>query len=87
MLRDLFRAWATLHFLPAALLQEHRLQLYSCVIAKVLQVNLIKISFPKLIPKAKTGDALRMTQDDLDAQNFYGWNPAFDKGWSKGKKC
>ena len=26
------------------------------------------------------GDALRITQDKLDAKNFYACNPAFDKG-------
>lgn len=25
------------------------------------------------------GDALRIAQDNMDAQNFYGWNPAFDR--------
>lgn len=25
------------------------------------------------------GEALRIAQDNSDAQNFYGWNPAFDK--------
>ncbi len=25
------------------------------------------------------GDALRITQDSLDAKNFYACNPAFDK--------
>lgn len=41
----------------------------------------------ELVHFQRFGDALRMTQDDLDAQNFYGWNPAFDKGFAKGKKC
>ena len=26
------------------------------------------------------GDALRITQDNLDAKNFYAFNPSFDKG-------
>ena len=26
------------------------------------------------------GDALRIVQDNLDAKNFYAYNPAFDKG-------
>ena len=26
------------------------------------------------------GDALRVVQDNLDAKNFYAYNPAFDKG-------
>ena len=25
------------------------------------------------------GEAIRIAQDNSDAQNFYGWNPAFDK--------
>ena len=33
----------------------------------------------ELVHFQRFGDALRLTQDDLDAQNFYGWNPAFDK--------
>ncbi len=41
----------------------------------------------ELVHFQRFGDALRLTQDDLDAQNFYGWNPAFDKGFGKGKKC
>ena len=24
-------------------------------------------------------DAVRIAQDNMDAQNFYGWNPAFDR--------
>ena len=39
----------------------------------------------ELVHFQRFGDALRLTQDDLDAQNFYGWNPAFDKGYGKGK--
>ena len=26
------------------------------------------------------GDALRITQDNLDSKNFYAFNPCFDKG-------
>lgn len=26
------------------------------------------------------GDGLRIVQDNLDAKNFYAYNPAFDKG-------
>ena len=35
------------------------------------------------------GDALRITQDNLDAKNFYAFNPAFDKcdGKSKNRGC
>jgi hypothetical protein len=32
------------------------------------------------------GDALRITQDNLDAKNFYAYNPAFDNCGDKGKK-
>ncbi|MBQ8523543.1 MAG: manganese catalase family protein [Clostridia bacterium] len=38
----------------------------------------------ELVHYQRFGDALRMTQDDLDAQNFYGYNPAFDKVRRKG---
>lgn len=41
----------------------------------------------ELVHYQRFGEALRITQDRLDCRNFYGWNPAFDKGWSKGKKC
>ena len=34
----------------------------------------------ELVHYQRFGDALRLTQDDLDAKNFYGWNPAFDRG-------
>lgn len=36
----------------------------------------------------KTGDALRVAQDNMDSRNFYGYNPAFDKNmpnWNKQK--
>jgi spore coat protein JC len=33
------------------------------------------------------GDALRITQDNLDSKNFYAYNPAFDKGCGKMKNC
>lgn len=32
------------------------------------------------------GDALRITQESLDAKNFYAYNPAFDNCGDKGKK-
>ena len=32
---------------------------------------------------ARFGDALRVAQDNMDAQNFYGWNPAFDRNMPK----
>ena len=41
----------------------------------------------ELVHYQRFGDALRLTQDDLDSQNFYGWNPDFDRGFVKGKKC
>lgn len=33
------------------------------------------------------GDALRITQDNLDAKNFYAYNPAFDNCGDKGKNA
>lgn len=33
----------------------------------------------ELVHYQRFGDALRMTKEDLDYKNFYGWNPAFDK--------
>ena len=33
------------------------------------------------------GEALRITQDNLDAGNFYAFNPAFDNCKDKGKRC
>ena len=33
----------------------------------------------ELVHYQRFGDALRLAQDDLDAKNFYGYNPAFDK--------
>ncbi|MBE6570051.1 MAG: manganese catalase family protein [Ruminococcaceae bacterium] len=33
----------------------------------------------ELVHYQRFGDALRSAQDQMDAQNFYGWNPAFDK--------
>ncbi len=29
------------------------------------------------------GDALRITQDNLDSKNFYAYNPSFDRGCGK----
>lgn len=34
----------------------------------------------ELVHYQRFGEALRIAQDNMDAQNFYGWNPAFDKG-------
>lgn len=33
-----------------------------------------------LLPLDCYGEALRITQDKLNAKNFYACNPAFDKG-------
>ena len=33
----------------------------------------------ELVHYQRFGDALRIAQDNMDAQNFYGWNPAFDR--------
>lgn len=34
----------------------------------------------ELVHYQRFGEALRIAQDNMDAQNFYGWNPAFDRG-------
>lgn len=39
--------------------------------AVIFEVNLLQSS--------RFGEAIRIAQDNSDAQNFYGWNPAFDK--------
>lgn len=33
----------------------------------------------ELVHYQRFGEALRIAQDNADAKNFYGWNPAFDK--------
>jgi len=33
----------------------------------------------ELVHYQRFGDALRIAQDNMDAKNFYGWNPAFDR--------
>ena len=33
----------------------------------------------ELVHYQRFGEALRITQDNMDYKNFYGWNPAFDK--------
>lgn len=33
----------------------------------------------ELVHYQRFGEALRIAQDNMDSQNFYGWNPAFDK--------
>lgn len=33
----------------------------------------------ELVHYQRFGDALRSAQDQMDAKNFYGWNPSFDK--------
>ena len=37
----------------------------------------------EIVHYQRFGDALRVVQDQLDARNFYGWNPEFDKGLKK----
>lgn len=34
----------------------------------------------EIVHYQRFGDALRITQDNLDSKNFYAFNPAFDKG-------
>ncbi|MCI9448808.1 MAG: hypothetical protein HFE30_00935 [Clostridiales bacterium] len=38
----------------------------------------------ELVHYQRFGDALRISQEDMDCKNFYGYNPAFDK--IRGKK-
>ncbi len=33
----------------------------------------------ELVHYQRFGDALRIAQDNMDAKNFYGWNPSFDR--------
>lgn len=33
----------------------------------------------EIVHYQRFGEALRITQDRMDTQNFYGWNPAFDR--------
>ena len=33
----------------------------------------------EIVHYQRFGDAIRITQDHLDAKNFYGYNPSFDK--------
>ena len=40
-----------------------------------------------LLVSSRFGEALRITQDNLDAGNFYAFNPAFDNCKDKGKRC
>lgn len=40
----------------------------------------------EIVHYQRFGDALRWVQDDMDSQNFYGWNPAFDRGMTKTKQ-
>lgn len=37
----------------------------------------------ELVHYQRFGDCLRIAQDKGDEQNFYGWNPAFDRGHNK----
>ncbi len=36
----------------------------------------------EIVHYQRFGEALRIAQDQSDSQNFYGWNPAFDKNCS-----
>lgn len=40
----------------------------------------------EIVHYQRFGEALRIAQDNMDAQNFYGWNPAFDRGNSGERK-
>lgn len=40
----------------------------------------------EIVHYQRFGEALRIAQDKSDSQNFYGWNPAFDKE-AKCRKC
>lgn len=37
----------------------------------------------ELVHYQRFGDALRITQDNLDSKNFYAFNPSFDKGMAR----
>lgn len=37
----------------------------------------------EIVHYQRFADALRIAQDNMDAQNFYGYNPAFDKNFKK----
>ena len=37
----------------------------------------------EIVHYQRFADAIRMTQDTLDAKNFYAFNPSFDQGWKK----
>ena len=41
----------------------------------------------EIVHYQRFGDALRITQDNLDSKNFYACNPAFDKGCGRMKNC
>ena len=41
----------------------------------------------ELVHYQRFGDALRITQDNLDSKNFYACNPSYDKGCGKMKNC
>lgn len=40
----------------------------------------------ELVHYQRFGEALRIAQDNMDAQNFYGWNPAFDRNPTGSRK-
>ena len=37
----------------------------------------------EIVHYQRFADALRIAQDNMDSKNFYGYNPAFDKGCKK----
>lgn len=39
-----------------------------------------------MLHPVRTGEALRITQDNLDCKNFYAFNPGFDKKQAKALK-
>ena len=41
----------------------------------------------EIVHYQRFGEALRITQDNLDSKNFYACNPAFDKGCGRMKNC
>lgn len=39
----------------------------------------------EIVHYQRFGEALRIAQDNMDSQNFYGWNPAFDRNTDRKK--
>lgn len=40
----------------------------------------------EIVHYQRFGDAIRVAQDNTDSKNFYGYNPAFDKGVFKNRR-